>query len=164
MTKTVHDSETPAHGQQVVVAGAFIHHDFDGVTKVYLAKRAATKKFCPNLYELLGGHINFGEDVVEGLMREIQEELGKDVVVGDPFSVFTYINGIKGAHVIEITYFAQFVGGPGGIVLHPEDHSDGRWFGKNEEADIVAGRTPDDPTPTIIRRGFALLEGDGLKF
>lgn len=28
MTKQVHDSETPAAGQQVIVACAFIHHNF----------------------------------------------------------------------------------------------------------------------------------------
>lgn len=30
-----HDSETPAHGQQVITACAFIHRDFGEVTKVF---------------------------------------------------------------------------------------------------------------------------------
>jgi isopentenyldiphosphate isomerase len=51
MVKTQHDSETPAHGRQVIVACAFIHHNFDGVEKVYLAQRAMTKKFYPGVFE-----------------------------------------------------------------------------------------------------------------
>src|SRR5688572_33397724 len=96
MTKVTHDSETPAHGQQVIVACAFIHHDFDGITKVYLPQRAATKKFFPGVYELPGGHIDFGEDIIAGLKREIREELHKEITVGDPFHAFTYMNEIKG--------------------------------------------------------------------
>ena len=63
MAKISHDSETPAHGQQVISACAFIHHNFDGVEKVFLPKRANTKKFLPGIYELPGGHLDFGEDI-----------------------------------------------------------------------------------------------------
>jgi len=52
-----HDSETPTHSTQVITACAFIHHTFDGVEKVFLPKRAETKKFLPGVYELPGGHI-----------------------------------------------------------------------------------------------------------
>ena len=95
MTHTSHDSETPAEGQQVITACAFIHQEFDGVEKVFLPKRAETKKFLPGVYELPGGHIDFGEDPVVGLEREIDEEFGAKVEVGDPFYVFTYTNDIK---------------------------------------------------------------------
>src|SRR3954471_19845132 len=94
--KVQHDSETAAHGQQVMVVCAFIHHNFDGVEKVYLPQRAVTKKFYPGVYEVPGGHVDFGEDIVEALKREVREELGKDITVGDPFSVFTYLNEVKG--------------------------------------------------------------------
>lgn len=49
---TSHDSEVPAHGQQVITACAFIHHTFDGVIKVFLPKRASTKKFLPNFFRI----------------------------------------------------------------------------------------------------------------
>ena len=78
MKKVLHDSEVLAEGQQVIVAAAFISHKFDGVTKVFLPKRAATKKFLPNVFELPGGHIDFGEDIETGLKREIFEEFQKE--------------------------------------------------------------------------------------
>jgi 8-oxo-dGTP pyrophosphatase MutT (NUDIX family) len=67
--KKVHDSEKPAEGRQVFTACAFIHHAFDGVEKVFLPRRAATKKFLPNVFEVPGGHIDFGEDIADGLKR-----------------------------------------------------------------------------------------------
>jgi 8-oxo-dGTP pyrophosphatase MutT (NUDIX family) len=158
--KISHDSETPARGQQVFTACAFIHHDFDGTTKVFMPKRAATKKFLPNKFELPGGHIDFGEQMEVGLAREVNEEFEKDIVVGDPFAVFTYINEVKGSHSIEVDYFAQFKDGIDGIVLHPEDHSEYCWLSEAELADYLQ---EDDEETAAIRRGFALLQGKPLQ-
>src|SRR5258706_7576807 len=108
MSKVSHDSETPAHGQQVHSACAFIHHDFARITKVFLPKRADTKKFLPGLYELPGGHIDLYEDIRDGLKREIKEEFEREITLGDSFSAFTYENQIKGSHTIEVIFFAQF--------------------------------------------------------
>lgn len=154
---TAHDSETPAHGQQVVTACAFIHHSFDGTHKVFLPRRAATKKFLPNVFELPGGHIDFGEDLMVGLAREIKEEFNRDVRIGDPFAAFMYMNEIKGAHSIEVIYFAQFVDDIQTIQLNPEDHSEYRWFTEDELAEL-----PDDEETAAIYKGFALLRGEPL--
>lgn len=164
MTKTIHDSETPAIGKQVIVACVFIHHNFDGIEKVFLAKRAMTKKFFPGVYELPGGHIDFGEDILDGLKREVREELGKDIVVGDPFSVFSYMNEVKGAHSIEVCYFAQFVGELDDVKLEPADHVEWGWFAEDEERVFSINREPDDKELDVMRRGFALLRGSDLQF
>lgn len=164
MQKTVHDSETPAEGQQVIVACAFIHHAFDGVAKVYLAQRATTKKFFPGVYEIPGGHIDFGEDIVAGLKREVREELGKEITVGDPFHVFTYMNEIKGAHCVEVAYFAQFKGALDDVRLNPEDHMDGQWFSEDQLDVFAVNRAENDVELSVIQRGFALLRGEKLTF
>lgn len=155
--KVSHDSETPAHGQQVITACAFMHQDFDGVIKVFLPKRAATKKFLPNVYELPGGHIDFGEDLEAGLKREIREELNKEVVLGDPFAAFTYVNDIKGSHSIEIIYFAQFVGGIDDIQINAEDHSTYEWVSEQEaqHEEIKNQMTPEEHA--VILKGFKSL-------
>src|SRR3990167_2256534 len=171
MAKVSHDSETPAHGQQVITACAFIHHEIDGVTKVFLPKRADTKKFLPGIYELPGGHIDFGENIVDGLEREIDEEFGRKISVGDLFAAFTYENLIKGSHSIEVVYFAKFIGSISKIVVNPEDHSGYDWFGVE---DIVSRRTEivpvehvehdysDDPEYITILRGFEILDGKSI--
>lgn len=163
--KISHDSEVPAHGLQVITGCAFIHRDFDGVEKVFLPRRAATKKFLPGVYEIPGGHIDFGEDIVEGLKREIEEEFDQQIAVGDPFASFTYTNEIKGSHSIEVVYFAKFKNDVTEITLHPEDHSEYGWFAENELDKItndVKGET--DPEIQVIKKGFSLLKGEPQSF
>lgn len=166
MVKTEHDSETLAEGQQVIVACAFIHHNFDGIEKVFLPKRAATKKFMPSVYELPGGHVDFGENITTGLKREVMEEFSKEIILGDPFATFTYTNSVKGTHSIETVYFAQFADGIDGIKLHPEDHSEYQWLGEAELAKMLKGTSKDenDAEYQIIKRAFRLLQGELLNF
>lgn len=160
MTKIQHDSEIRAEGQQVIVACALIHHNFDGVEKVFLPKRADTKKFMPSVYELPGGHVDFGEDIVDGLKRELIEEFGKSIVVGDPFAAFTYKNEVKASHSVEVVYFAQFEDGIDGVEVHPEDHSGYKWFSESELANmLVGGKTEDDEEYKLVKRAFHLLKG-----
>ena len=165
MTHISHDSEILADGQQVITACAFIHYNFDGVDKVFLPKRADTKKFLPGVYELPGGHIDYGEDPVAGLKREIDEEFGMQIQVGDPFFVFTYLNEIKRSHSIEVVYFARFVTDPSSIVLNPEDHSEFGWFAEEELDDATTiTKSADDIEFSAIHKGFALLKGEAVNF
>jgi 8-oxo-dGTP diphosphatase len=165
MNKTSHDSETPAQGQQVISACAFIHRKIDGVEKVFLPKRAATKKFMPNVFELPGGHIDYGEDIVAGLKREIVEEFSMTIEVGDPFFAFTYINDVKESHSIEVDYFATFVEDPKDIQLNPEDHSAYGWFGEDELGNAASeDKGLDNIEFMAMKKGFALLRGEGQKF
>jgi len=162
--KIVHDSEVAAHGQQVISATAFIHQKVDGVEKVYLAKRAGTKKFLPGVFEVPGGHIDFGEDIVKGLAREVFEEFGKTVAVGDPFYAFTYMNKVKGSHSVEVMFFARFTDPSEEIRLDPADHSRYGWFAEDELDRVAAiGREADDPEMIAARKGFAILRGESLK-
>lgn len=160
----MNDSEVPAVGKQVIVACAFIHHNFDGVEKIFMPKRAATKKFMPSVFELPGGHVDFGEDIVAGLKREIREEFGKTITVGDPFAAFMYHNSVKGSHSIEVVYFAQF-DDIGNIQLNPKDHSEYKWLSFDELPKVFGnGKDETDKEIQLIKRGFALLDGAQLKF
>lgn len=172
-TKSLHDSETPAYGQQVMSACAFVHYDFDGVTKLFLPKRADTKKFLPGLFEMPGGHIDFGEELIPGLKREVTEEFGMSLTVGDPFGAFTYENKIKGSHTVEVIYFATFVEPLDQIQLNPEDHATYEWLSHEEvlarRKEIAADEyidhnLGDDPEYMIMLRGFELLEKGNINF
>lgn len=166
MVKINHDSETRAEGQQVIVACAFIHHSFDGTEKVFLPKRADTKKFMPGVYELPGGHVDFGEDITTGLKREVMEEFNKEIILGDPFATFTYTNDVKGTHSIETVYFATFSNGIDNIVVHPEDHSSYQWLSESELAKMLEGtsKNENDAEYQIINHAFKLLRGEALNF
>ena len=104
---TPQDSATLAEGQQVITACAVIYREGSNGHEVMVARRALTKRFLPGKFELPGGHIEFGETLVDGLRRELKEELAVDVIVGDVVGVFTYVNKIKRSHSVEIIFFAQ---------------------------------------------------------
>lgn len=160
------DSATPAIGQQVITAVAFIHQMLDGVEKVFLPRRSARKKFLPGVFEMPGGHIDFGEDMVAGLKREIKEEFGITITVGDPFAAFTYINEVKQSHSIEVAYYSTFSGDPHSICLDPEGHSEYVWLSEGElSRAYTADKPADDEEFVAVRHGFALLNGrSGLDF
>lgn len=159
--KVSHDSETPAHGQQIFSVCGFVHHNFEGTNKVFMPKRADTKKFFPGVFELPGGHVDFGEDFVTALIREVREEFDKPITVGDPYFVFTYDNPVKGSHSVEVIYFASFTDNIDNIKLHPDDHSEYKWLSEDELPRIIGigGKDQTDPEIQGIVRGFELLNG-----
>jgi len=156
MHKTTHDSETSANGQQVITACAFIFKVVDNEPLLFLPKRASTKKFLPNKYELPGGHINFGETLDEGLKREIQEEFGMDIEIGKCFYAFTYLNNIKGSHSVEIIYYARFASPESSLQLNPEDHSEYKWVSLDQYKELVQDDA--DNEYRAIMEGFAILK------
>lgn len=164
--KSIHDSETPAKNQQVITACAFIHKKINGVNKVFLPRRADTKKFLPGIYETPGGHIDFGEDIKEGLKREILEEFGVNINIGDPFYTFTYLNEIKGSHSIEVIFFATLSEEEERITLDPEDHSEYGWFSEDEiTTKVISKEKPiSDHEITGIFKAFKLLKGKNMNF
>ncbi len=164
-TKTSHDSEVPAKGQQVITACALIHKKFNGVEKIFLPKRAATKKFLPSVYEIPGGHIDFGENIVDGLKREIKEEFDIEINVGDPLTSFTYMNNVKGSHSVEVIFFATIISNVEDIKINMDDHSEYGWFAENEiEKVMTKNKRGDDPEIKALVKAFQLLRGEKLNF
>lgn len=157
-SKVQHDSETLAEGQQVLTACAFIWREENGVKQVFLARRADTKKFLPGVWELPGGHIDYGEDMREGLAREVMEEFGMHVHIGEVLDAFTYLNEVKESHSIEVIYFAQFTDPLENIQVNPEDHSDYRWFAEEELSQIyTTEKDASDAEVIAIKKGFVRL-------
>lgn len=135
--------------QQKITACAFLHKD----GKLLTAKRAMTKFFLPGVYELVGGHVEFGETLEECLVREFREELHIDIVVGNIFYAFTYLedNGVK--HVLEVEFFAKMQDEGQPIVLNPEDHLEYHWITKEE---IDTYNFTEEEKKAVIK-GFELL-------
>lgn len=165
MTKISHDSETLAEGQQVFTAAAFIHKKVNGIDKLFMAKRSNIKKFLPGVFELAGGHIDYGEDIVEGLIREVKEEFDVKVRVGEPFAVFTYKNDIKKCHSIQVIYFCEFAEPEENIKINHEDHSEFKWVAEDEIESIYGnGKDENDQEIQAIKRGFEILRGESLLY
>jgi len=135
--------------KQKIIAAAFIHKD----GKLLIAKRANSKKFMPGVFELPGGHIEYGETMENGLAREIKEEFHIDVKIGEPIHVFTYMHGNTG-HAIEVDYLATMIKPTQEIRLNPEDHSEYRWVSRSNYSRFLAGN---EKEREAARKGFKRL-------
>ena len=106
---------------QVVVAGALIS---DGALLV--AQRERPPELA-GLWELPGGKVAAGESEPQALARELREELGVDVRVGERFG-----EDVAAGPVILRAYQVSLVGGD----LHPHDHTALRWVSGADLADL----------------------------
>ncbi len=166
MSKTkVNDSEVLKDGQQVITACAVIHKIEDGIYKVFLPRRAKTKKFLPDVFELPGGHVEFGEDLADGLKREIKEELGVDIKVGFAYAAFTYVNHIKRSHSVEVIYFATFIDPEDSIKLDSSDHSEYKWVSLGTISDVYTDAKGEDDIEFVhLRQGLEMLNGGAFDY
>lgn len=135
---------------QAITAVAFIYNK----GKLFVAKRASTKKYKPDIFEMPGGHIEYGEDIVEGLKREIKEKLHIDIKIDDPYYALTYIDPINNKHYVEVVYFAPLPRPLPKIKINPQDHSEYKWITADEiEETFGKGNYELE----AARRGFKIL-------
>ena len=103
---------------QIVVAGAMIA---DGALLV--AQRERPPELA-GLWELPGGKVALGETDAEALIRELREELGVDVAVGDRLGAEVALSASMTLRAYRVTCIT---GTP-----QPDDHRALRWIGVDE--------------------------------
>ncbi|KKR72176.1 MAG: hypothetical protein UU81_C0008G0007 [Microgenomates group bacterium GW2011_GWC1_41_8] len=140
--------------QQAITATAFIYRKNNSSVELFAPKRASSKKFLPDKFELPGGHIEFGEDIEEGLLREVREEFHISIKIERPFYAFTYINTATGTHSVEVVYFATIQPEEQKIKLNLQDHSEYRWVLREEALKLW---DEEDKEREAVVRGFQNL-------
>lgn len=104
-----------------VAAHGLIKKD-DG--KFLVTFRSPENDFLPNLWDLPGGTIEFGEVPEEALGREIFEETSLKVEIGKPIFVHTIVQK-NVRHQFWIIYECRYLGGE--VKLNPGEHSKFQW-------------------------------------
>lgn len=99
--------------------------------KIFLQKRAADKKVFPLRWDTaVGGHVTYGEYVLEALFREASEELG--LTEFNPFHYGSYVFESKIERELIFVFAAV-----GNFDLKPDNDevTDGRWWTREEIED-----------------------------
>jgi 8-oxo-dGTP diphosphatase len=107
---------------QTVVAGALIEGD-----ALLVAQRARPPALA-GLWELPGGKVATGETDEAALARELKEELGVDVTVGQRLGVDVALDPTTALRAYRVTQT--------GGTLHPNDHRALRWITVDELDDL----------------------------
>src|SRR3982751_4082227 len=110
--------------KQVITACVFLHKD----GKVLIGKRAMTKQFFPGKWELPGGHVEWGENIEDGLKRELLEEFQIDITLEKLYHEFTWIGDNE--HIIEVLYTAHMTTTTQELILNQTELSEYQWIGK----------------------------------
>ncbi len=125
-----------------IVCAAFISDQ-----KVLLVKRAAHRKWSAGRWDLVGGHVDRGEEAEDALIRECREEVGLT-----PTSFTLLATVYEGGDKSKTTPFYIYVvsewsGGSGSLL--GDEHSDLEWFRLPELDDLTFAL--DDYRPILLK-------------
>lgn len=75
LNKTIQRSQKPSMGEYYLICETCILSN----NNLLVTLRSPTKKTDPNKWDIVGGHVKFGETSREAAQREIKEELGLEI-------------------------------------------------------------------------------------
>ena len=115
-------------------AGTFLLHPvvhlhiFNSAGELYLQKRVMTKKIQPGKWDTaVGGHVDYGEQIEDALVRETREELG----VRDFTPEFLMRYEFRSQVEAELVYIYKCVY-DGDFNLDPSEVDEGRFWSLDE--------------------------------
>ncbi len=105
--------------------------------EILIIKRAAHDTF-PNVWELPGGTLEFGQDPKEEVQREISEETNLFATIYQVLSIASYIEETNDTIVqaIRIAYYAKLEN-EAQVIQLSKDHSDYMWVSPYELKNIL---------------------------
>lgn len=118
-------------GAPVQIVGAVLVQD----GKLLLGRRSAHRRSYPGMWDVIGGHVEPGEDNLSALVRELREELGIEPTRFVAFADFDF----GGQLHMQVFRVDEWRGVPR---LNNDEHSELGWF------DVAAARSlPDLASP-----------------
>lgn len=100
---------------------------FNSIGQVFLSQRGPKASNEKGTWEFPGGQLEFGETLIEAVVREFNEEYGMRIKVVELLSISDHILKDEGQHWVSPTFIAQYVSGRPQI-LEPEKCSAIGWF------------------------------------
>ncbi|MEY9215210.1 NUDIX domain-containing protein [Thermobifida halotolerans] len=126
------------------VVGAVV---VDAEGRAFVQRRSPDRALFPNAWDIVGGHVEAGEGVVEALEREVREETGwrlTGVLAELCRLAWTPDDGVER---FEVDYLVRVEGDLGAPVLEPDRHTGFAWV---DESRLDMLTTPEDPGHTFV--------------
>jgi 8-oxo-dGTP diphosphatase len=95
--------------------------------RVFLSRRGPRARNERGLWEFPGGAVEFGETLAQALQREMGEEYGIKIAVGELLDVVDHILPDEGQHWVSPTFLCTVLSGSA-VIREPEKCSGIGWF------------------------------------
>ena len=103
-------------------------HIFNSAGELYMQKRVMTKKIQPGKWDTaVGGHVDYGEQIEEALLRETREELGVTDFKPEFIMKYQFRSSIEA----ELVYIYRCIY-DGVFQLDPSEVEEGRFWSLDE--------------------------------
>ncbi|MFJ9613423.1 NUDIX hydrolase [Streptomyces noursei] len=136
-----HDVEqpVPAPGELWAVGAVILNRDGEA----FAQKRSPHRRLFPDAWDVVGGHVEPGETILEALAREVEEETGWRLRHVRRYLGTTTWNGDDGAGLRhEADYLVEVEGDLDHPALEWSKHSTYDWFGPESLDRLKENREP----------------------
>ena len=99
--------------------------------RLFFARRGPEAKNERGLWEFPGGSVEFGETLSTALQREMREEYGIEIEVGELLDVVDHILPEERQHWVSPTYTGKIIAGKP-VIREPEKCSEIGWFSPDQ--------------------------------
>lgn len=101
--------------------------------KFLVTRRALVNDYMPEFWDVPGGTIEFGEETIDALKREIKEETNLEVTPGKILLAYGYQSG-DNRHQFQLVFACDYLSGE--VKLNPEEHDEFKWVSLEEMVNL----------------------------
>jgi 8-oxo-dGTP diphosphatase len=96
-------------------------------SRFFLARRGPAARNEAGAWEFPGGTVEYGELLVDSVVREFREEYGMHIEVFDVLGVFDHVLPAERQHWVSATYLARHLSGSP-VIMEPDKCTEIGWF------------------------------------
>ncbi|HEY5590523.1 MAG TPA: NUDIX domain-containing protein [Paludibacter sp.] len=145
-------TRTECHSGSFLLHPVVHLHVFNSAGELYLQKRAINKDIQPGKWDTsVGGHVDYGEEITDALIREVREELG--IIDFEPIFILRYKFVSDQEAELVHSYYTVY---DGEIFADPVEISEGKFW---KISDIVAQLEKGVFTPNFEQEYSKVIQG-----